>query len=49
MIDNWKMLEARLFWLRLRIDECVKRYGEKNVLFEQKIDDRFAAGSGAEQ
>jgi hypothetical protein len=35
--DEWRRVEARIFWLRVRISECVQLHGEENVLFDQDV------------
>lgn len=45
--DEWRRVEARVFWLRVRISECVLRYGEENVLFSLNVtrDAKWNAGT----
>lgn len=46
--DEWRRVEARIFWLRVRIDDCVLKYGEENVIFTQDVSGKkFASGTRA--
>jgi hypothetical protein len=46
--DDWRRVEARIFWLRVRIDDCILKYGESNVIFAQDVTGKkFASGTRA--
>jgi hypothetical protein len=46
--DDWRRVEARIFWLRVRIDDCILRHGESNVVFVQDVSSKkFASGTRA--